>query len=461
MKFPIFFFSIFLILFKNIIPKENETIIFAWQINRHGARAPYLGVKNGLDAYKEKWTQIEELSEVGKRMLYLLGVKARKRYMDDYELLSKEYNPQEVYIRSTDVNRTIESIECFLQGFYPNGTGPTIKDKVVNDTKIVYPPNIKYKDNFSEILEEYNLINDNSALPYRMSLQPVHLFYKPDHEFGLYDTNLCTGHKEIYEKQKKRKEIQDLGDELVRKFDFFNKLENNSDSKFMRDYNTLYKYMDGFVCDYTDQRKFEYLINNFKFSEENKTLLKEYSDKYLLMDYFETNYPDNHPEIPIMSNSYTLHSIINWMEKAINGTKDNQSYIKYVIYSAHDASIGALEHYMKYVFNITPKYSTFAETRFFELYYENENKNEPKVRYINGNEDEIILINFSEFKSIIENNTWTDEEVAKYCHFEIKKEEDNDNNDDSEKHTAIAAMVILSIINLILILVLIIQCIKK
>ena len=138
----------------------------------------------------------------------------------------------------------------------------------------------------------------------------------------------------------------------------------------MRDYNTLYKYMDGFVCDYTDQRKFEYLINNFKFSEENKTLLKEYSDKYLLMDYFETNYPDNHPEIPIMSNSYTLHSIINWMEKAINGTKDNQSYIKYVIYYAHDASIGALEHYMKYVFNITPKYSTFAETRFFELYYE-------------------------------------------------------------------------------------------
>ena len=71
-----FFYPIFVFLISFISAQESqEKIIFAWQINRHGARAPYLGVKDGIDIYGEKWTQIEELSDVGKRMLYLLGVK--------------------------------------------------------------------------------------------------------------------------------------------------------------------------------------------------------------------------------------------------------------------------------------------------------------------------------------------------------------------------------------------------
>ena len=62
---------IFLLLSKKInSEEENETILFAWEVNRHGARAPYLGVVNGIDAYYEKWIQIEELSDVRKRMLY-------------------------------------------------------------------------------------------------------------------------------------------------------------------------------------------------------------------------------------------------------------------------------------------------------------------------------------------------------------------------------------------------------
>ena len=35
-----------------------------------------------------------------------------------------------------------------------------------------------------------------------MNIIPIHLFYKSDHEFELYNTNICKGHLEIYEKQK-------------------------------------------------------------------------------------------------------------------------------------------------------------------------------------------------------------------------------------------------------------------
>ena len=58
------------------------------------------------------------------------------------------------------------------------------------------------------------------------------------------------------------------------------------------------------------------------------------------MDYADTNFPEGHDEISIVSMPYTMHSMVNWMEKAIEGFTKKKSYIKFVIYSAHDASIG-------------------------------------------------------------------------------------------------------------------------
>ena len=139
MKIFYYIFSILIIRFPYLI--DSEKILFAWQIHRHGARAPYNGIINNSDIYKEHWLEKEELTNVGKRMLYLLGVKARKRYIIQTKLLSKQYSPQEILIRSTDVNRTIESVESFLQGLYPIGTGPVIKDFLANNKNISYPPN--------------------------------------------------------------------------------------------------------------------------------------------------------------------------------------------------------------------------------------------------------------------------------------------------------------------------------
>ena len=466
-----FFFSLSIKIIS--LNQPTEKIIFAWQMNRHGARAPYLGVKNGLDAYMEQWTQIEELSEVGKRMLYLLGVKVRKRYVEEYRLLSEKYNPQEIYIRSTDVNRTIESIESFLQGLYPNGTGPTIENKTWQNRDIIYPPNKIYKNSFDNIINKYKLNENKWALPFGMSVQPVHLFYEPAHEFGLYDTKLCKGHKEIYENQTIREEVIDFGKELLNNFTFFQDLErvDRSNKTFMEDYWTIYKYMDGFICDEKDQRSFDYMRKTFSFNDTQKSLLYNASKLFLKMDYFDTNFPKGYDDIPIMANSYIMHSLVNWMEKAIEGNETNNKYIKYVIYSAHDSSIGALEHFMKYAFNITPKYADFAETRYFELYIDNNHK-EKKVRYLNGQKDIIKDMTFDKFKEIINETTWTDQHVANYCQFETNNDDkkDDDKKDDDKKiddkknedeQTIIISMIILAIINLVLILVLIVSCLQK
>ena len=135
----IFIFIVFLLI--NTISSLNETLLFVFQMNRNGACAPNSGVNNGKDIYFEKWISNGELSNVGKRPQYLLGVKPRKKYIEKYNLLSESYNPQEIYIKSPGNNRTIESIYSFIQGLYSNSTRQKINENVVPNTNITYPPN--------------------------------------------------------------------------------------------------------------------------------------------------------------------------------------------------------------------------------------------------------------------------------------------------------------------------------
>ena len=430
-----------------------EKVIYAWQMHRHGARAPYLGVTNNTDFYQEKWIDKEELTYMGKRMLYLLGVKARKKYVVEKKLLSETYSPQEILIRSTDVNRTIESVECFIQGLYPHGTGYALNDKVANNKSISYPPNKKYQDKFSNIIQFFELDQNYYALPFGMSILPIHLFYNKAHEFGLYSPKECKGHAGITDTQRKRQEILDFGKNLTSRFPgVIEFLQGTNDDKILYEYPNLYKYADTYVIDEIDQRSFEILKTKFDFKEEDFKEYKEYSKKFLFMDYTETNYPKAHPEIATMSMSYTMHSIVNWMENAKKGYQDNSPYIKYVVYSAHDSSIGALEHFMLNAFNKTAEYAELAESRFFELYIDDNNNF--RVRYLKGQTDDPKLdISFDDFKEIINNSTWSDEKVAEYCKF---NEEETDKSDEKipEKKSIFTAAFIAMIVMIVVVVVL-------
>jgi len=51
-----------------------------------------------------------------------MGGEMRRRYMVKNKLLDlTQYRPSEVYIRSTDINRTIESALSQLLALYPSG----------------------------------------------------------------------------------------------------------------------------------------------------------------------------------------------------------------------------------------------------------------------------------------------------------------------------------------------------
>ena len=77
---------------------------------RHGARASL----NKKDIFGTDWKE-GELTNVGKRMLYLAGLNDRKLY-DGF--LGQTYDINEIYAFSTNHNRTIESLEARVHGLY-------------------------------------------------------------------------------------------------------------------------------------------------------------------------------------------------------------------------------------------------------------------------------------------------------------------------------------------------------
>lgn len=250
-----------------------------------------------------------------------------------------------------------------------------------------------------------------------MTILPIHIFYDLDHHFQLYDIKKLSRNLKYIRKTKKwrrkikefsnrlKNENKDLFKELEKKFTNESKVEDN----FLENYTTLYRYMDSCVCDEKDQRDFSYL-NIFTDYSLNLEILHNISTDFIKDDY-KANI--NSKNISIVDTSYTLRSILNWMKKAIkkynnsinisNGFNDTQNYIKYVIFSSQGSSIGTLDSFMHYFFNISIDDIDFSESRYFELYIDNETE-QINVRYLKGDNKIKMNTTYKIFKNIVEKN---------------------------------------------------------
>ena len=109
------FFLVFNSLF--IFFEGNDKFIFVATTFRHGARAPT--VRGKTDQFGEKWENSMELTGVGKRMHYILGLRNRIRYITEGKFLSEKYKPNELEVFSSESTRAIMSLQSHLQGLYP------------------------------------------------------------------------------------------------------------------------------------------------------------------------------------------------------------------------------------------------------------------------------------------------------------------------------------------------------
>ena len=123
----------------NIILFKSEKLIFVQTFFRHGARAPIKLNNDSLDLLGVKWTNPGELTPIGKRMEYILGLYNRKRYITGkVPFLSQKFDPHELVVYSSDINRTLLSVTSQLQGLYP--ASPELGDKITPEQFNAYPP---------------------------------------------------------------------------------------------------------------------------------------------------------------------------------------------------------------------------------------------------------------------------------------------------------------------------------
>ena len=132
---------------------SSDQLLFVAEIARHGAIYP----KNSF--LNSSWVKgINELTPVGIRMHYLIGMHIRNKYSS---ILSQYYTPGEILVYADGFNRTSMSAFSQLSGIYPTtrNLSTTIQSKAVPPNRHQYSP--------------YQLIAGGCPIPNCISPNPV------------------------------------------------------------------------------------------------------------------------------------------------------------------------------------------------------------------------------------------------------------------------------------------------
>lgn len=301
-----------------------EKLVFVVDIIRHGDRTP----GGEIPTANFKWKQgLGQLTAEGMRQEYELGAKLRKRYITQAHLLPKYYKHGTLYVRSTDYDRTLMSAQSFLTGLYPP-TEPTLKES----TQPALPYGFQPIPIFSAP-REY----DDVILKYIPSEEHTRLLQR-----YLYPTK---------EWQQKYKAVQPKFPEWSRllgtKIDSLEDLEEVGD--------ILY-------------------IHQLHRAPMPPGLSAEDIETIIDVGAWTFMAQVNSPQLATIYSRQLMLNIADYLKK---GSQES-SKLKYVLFSAHDDTIGGALSYLDAPLNIAPP---FASHLSFSLYKSGTHSYSVKITY--------------------------------------------------------------------------------
>ncbi len=408
----------------NNIPSQfDEKLLFVWEHFRHGARGPYTKVSpvTWKDFIGVKWKGQGELTPIGMRMHYLLGTAMKKHYSSF--LSTDKYNPNEILIISTDVNRTILSAYANLQGMYNKTTSDKLTNTQISRASI---PNKNKTEEMNKKIYELK----NNILQGGINLLPVHV-YSVNYglQFKLNSDSVCPGVKKYKEESKKQKKIIEIFAELAditnktfgeEIFKFMNKsgIEN---PKYLWDPMTLFYICDTFISNYVENKTMPHIrktgidLEKFYHHSLNVSFIKTY--------YYDYGSPLT--KTTYITMSPVFRNIFNYMDRRIDLDKKKQSDLvindspRFVIISGHDSTLAANDLFLKEEFGVSFDRPEYCSSEVYEL-WKNLTTGKYFVKYLVNQEVKTIL-EYQGFKNKVNEIIYGADEIEEICYGEKKR----------------------------------------
>lgn len=335
---------------------------FVTLVFRHGDRSPIETFPN--DPFKESsWPQgFGQLTQLGMEQHYELGQYIKKRYE---KFLNESYKHQQVYVRSTDVDRTLMSAMTNLAGLFPpEGTS-------------VWNPSLLWQ-----------------PIPvHTVPLSEDRLLYLPFKN--------CSRFEELLSETLKSEEFQKRLEPYKDFIETLSQLSGYHGKELFEIWSNIY---DPLFCE---------SVHNFTLpswaTEDTVIKLRELSELSLLALYGI----HKQKEKARLQGGVLVSEILKHMKRATQPW----NYRKLVMYSAHDTTVSGLQMALDVYNGILPPYASchimelyLEEGKYFvEMYYRNETHHEPYPLTLPGCTPSCPLMKFTELVASVIPQDWPTE----------------------------------------------------
>nr|XP_039271597.1 prostatic acid phosphatase-like [Styela clava] len=322
---------IFIIIWMHAVKGVKE-LVFVNIVWRHGDRSYIKSYPN--DPYKNGsiWKNGPgELTNIGIKQQYELGKFLRSRY--DI-ILSKAYRPQEIYVRSTDKDRTIMSAQSNMAGLYP----PVTSDELWNGSNTEwYPVPIHVVP-----LESDNLL--------RYPIRGCPKYEKVMHD--IHNSPWFIAHEKNYSS-------------------FYGYIQKNTGSTYRYNFSNIWEVEDNLFCLKSNNFSLPHWVKN-----EDLQKLKFLNSLDMGVMFSDVDYKYR-SVISQMQGGVLLKEMIQNMTQHIN----NISKYSTIAYSAHDTTLTALLVTLGNYDWIQPEYASCimielykdSDKYFVEIFYKKRN----------------------------------------------------------------------------------------